>query len=281
MKQQLSCPKCGLTQDVSERCVNCQIYFEKYYQALEQQQQAAKRVESQQTASALSRRKSGEALHEEAGALNIVAIGGAAAVAFLGAWLWMIIAVRFEYELGLVAWIIGAAVGFAAAALGGRGLLSGILCALLALGAIIGGKYWTVEHVRTEALEQFSFLEEGLFDAEAYFEEVLEDARLFRTVGDDDHSLSAFMVERGYTDADDPSRVGPAEMKDFKEFSAPDLEWVAANSPSFEEWTEHSRQDIAGLSTWGLIKADFGILSALFLLLGVSSAFKLGAGSDE
>ena len=281
MKQQMTCPKCGHAQDVSEQCISCEIYFEKYYQALEQQKRQAELQEEQEANAALSREKGRAALKEEAGALNIVAIGGAAIVAFVGAWLWMIIAVKFQYEFGLIAWIIGGAVGFAAAALGGRGLLSGVLCALLAVAAIVGGKYWTVESLRSEAMAQFAVLEDGLVDTDWYYDEVLEDARLYREIGQDTQSIRAFMVERGYTDAVDPAGVSLVEVQEFQEYSAPDLEWIAANNPSFDEWTEHGREDIEGISTWSLIKEDFGILSALFLLLGVSTAFKLGAGSED
>jgi phosphate/sulfate permease len=75
--------------------------------------------------------------------------------AIVGAFVWQLIAVAFGYELGLVAWGIGGAVGMAAAMAGGRGTGIGIVCSLLALMAIFGGKHMTMASYQSDIVELF------------------------------------------------------------------------------------------------------------------------------
>ena len=66
---------------------------------------------------------------------------GASIGAILGALIWYGIIYFTEYEIGIVAWGIGALVGFGAAVCGGEGLLMGGISALLALLSISLGKF--------------------------------------------------------------------------------------------------------------------------------------------
>jgi hypothetical protein len=81
-------------------------------------------------------------LRESQGGLRVKAAGiiGAIIGGIAGALVWGAIAKYANLEVGYVAWGVGLAVGFLSYALGGRGIANGVLCAIVALLGIFGGK---------------------------------------------------------------------------------------------------------------------------------------------
>ena len=215
----------------------------------------------------------------EADAANLVALGAAAVAALIGALVWMLIAVGFGYELGIVAWGIGGAVGIAAAALGGRGQAAGAICGTLALLAILGGKFLAVDSIQSSIADVLADQQMWDSETEAYFEELRVDADLYGSIGTDEHSLRRFMVDRGYTAADSVPEVSVEELAFFYTYEQPTLSWVADTKPSYEEWQAYAMQEITELSTLDLVTSELGILDGIFLLLGIGTAFRLGRGS--
>ncbi|MBL8897640.1 MAG: hypothetical protein JNM84_08430, partial [Planctomycetes bacterium] len=69
-----------------------------------------------------------------------LALPAAAGAALLGALVWAAISHFANFEIGWIAWGIGAGAGAACAALGGRTQVHAILCAAIALAGIAGGK---------------------------------------------------------------------------------------------------------------------------------------------
>ncbi|MCP4589662.1 MAG: hypothetical protein GY842_02865, partial [bacterium] len=114
--------------------------------------------------------------------MKVRAIIGAAAAAVLGAVVWAVITSATGYEVGIVAWGIGLAVGIGAKAFGGEGQVLGVVCAALALGSIFVGKVVAVQHV-TEG--QISGLMEAALD-ESFYEEVRQDAQHFAELESDE-----------------------------------------------------------------------------------------------
>jgi hypothetical protein len=209
---------------------------------------------------------------------NIVALGAAAVAALVGALVWMLIAVGFGYELGIVAWGIGGAVGFAAAILGGRGKVSGGVCGALALAAILGGKLLAMGSIQSTLADVMA--DEELWNAEtqAYFEELRTDAKLYGSLGSDEYALRRFIVDRGYSEAESVDEVTAEDLSFFREYEAPSLNWIASNNPSYEEWQSHTMQAITEISTLDLVISELGALDLIFLLLGIGTAFRLGSG---
>lgn len=125
-----------------------------------------------------------------------------AAAAVLGAFLWYGIAISLDYEFGLIAWLIGGAVGYAATLGGVRGEAAGAVCALLVVAAILGGKYMTMSSFQTDLAETLAGATEyeGVELMEIYQEE-LKDARDFADLPGDEASLRQFMVSHLYREA--------------------------------------------------------------------------------
>lgn len=275
------CPNCQHAQEKSEQCESCGIWFHKFESTVAppQPESAPQAIPAAAVQADDSTVVSSDVAAEE-GVLSPVAIVAAAVAALLGALVWKFIAVAFGYEFGLIAWAIGGAVGFAAASTGSRGMQAGIVCAVLAFGSIVVGKHWAYSALVDQFQETISSITEYDEDMYSYFEESMEDARLFVSGSGSDIFVRRFMVEQGYTYETDPARVSDDELADFREYVEPELRNMAQNPPDFEEWQASSVESLDEISTWAMMREDFGILDILFIFLGVGTAFRLGSQWD-
>jgi len=208
------------------------------------------------------------------------AILGAVGGAILGAIVWAAVAVFTGYEIGWIAWGIGAAVGYGAKALEGKGLISGIVCAVLAALAILGGKMMVVNHFVNEEVTQFA----AESASEEYYTELSSEAAAFAALTSETE-YPAFMVERDYTDAETPTEVHPEEVEDFKTYNVPELQQWSTAPPSFEEWqvtmaANAETYAAAQIPMTELLFGSLGLMDILFFGLGILTAFQVGSGGE-
>jgi len=83
-----------------------------------------------------------------------LAIVGAVAGGAVGAAVWAVIAWKLDMEIGYVAWGIGFLVGFVAVLCGGSGKVNGVMCAIVALLSIFGGKVAAAMAIAPEVMRQ-------------------------------------------------------------------------------------------------------------------------------
>ncbi|HFD13030.1 MAG TPA: hypothetical protein ENJ32_11275 [Crenotrichaceae bacterium] len=270
-----ACPKCNLKQPKSAQCIGCGVFMHKL-----QHTSGVEKNHVKKDAEQLQQQES--AVTFEAHTFNSKAFLVATVAAFLGALLWKIIAVKFNYELGLVAWIIGGAIGFGAALFGSKGHIAGVVCGILALFSILGGKYMATETFRSELVSTFTSSAE-LYDTEmkqAYEEELLA-AKTFEYESSDEAYLRRFMLDYDYTDSSDVESISDEEIQFFRESIQPRLEMLELNPPEYEQWIEEGLQaGVKDISTLALMKEDVGVLDFVFLILGIGTAFRLGRGLD-
>lgn len=279
MQGTVECPNCQHVQAKSEQCESCGIWFHKFESsAVPTQHDSAPQAMPAAAVQADGNTDMSSAEPAEEGTLSPAAIAAAAIAALIGALVWKFVAVTFGYEYGLIAWAIGGAVGLAAASAGSRGMQAGVLCAVLAFGSIVLGKYWTYSAFVDQFQEAISGDMEYDEEMHAYFEEEMEDARLIVNGSGSDTFIRRFMVERGYTYATDPARVSKAEVADFREYVEPGLRDMAQNPPGFEEWQASTVESLEEFSPWAMMREDYGIFDILFVFLGVGTAFRLGSG---
>jgi hypothetical protein len=203
-----------------------------------------------------------------------VAVGAAVLCGFL----WQQLALTLDYELGIVAWLVGAAVGLAGALAGSRGVLAGITCAVLVLIAIAAGKYLTY-YAYQERLA-FAWGEQGVWAGEegrARFEKIQVDAELLLELDGSDTALRYFVFERNYSDAPDLADVTDGDVAEFHKSDETDLSWISTEDPSFDQWRLRMKSKIAKFPPLHLLVDKLGVLDAIFLLLGLITAYRLGA----
>src|SRR5688572_27668907 len=144
---------------------------------------------------------------------------GAIFAASAGAFIWGAIAFTFDREFAFVAWGIGAGVGMSSLLLGSRGVLNGVICAVLTLASIAVGKMLPYEFVSTEDLV-YTYLDDWL--DKDHYDEIILDAKAFEKVKAESE-YPRYMVDRSYTDETKPADVGPDEVEYFKEEFVPKL----------------------------------------------------------
>ncbi len=272
------CPKCQLKQTETEQCSGCGVFLSNI-RANSQRQQVTPAVPVQPVSLDSSR---ATASPNEQGSASIKNFLLPAAAAVLGALLWKFVAVTFNYELGLIAWLIGGAIGFAAVMAGARGQQAAMVCALLAIMAIVGGKYMATVSFISEASAAISTNQEiNSMDLKSFYEKTQADAVQFSTTVTDDASLRDFIVQRGYSDSEDAASVTDEEIAWFKQYEQPGLEEMMDTPQSFEQWkNDNLAKEIENLSPFEMMMDDLGLLDFLFLILGVGTAYRLGMGND-
>lgn len=213
--------------------------------------------------------------------MEISAILGAIAGAVIGAMIWAGIAIYTGYEIGWIAWGVGAAVGYGAHALEGRGMTTGIVCALLAALAILGGKVMAINHFVNEELTQIA--DAGL--TEDTYNELNADAAAFASLSSE-ADYPAFMVEHHFTEAEAPADVAQSDVDEFKTFNVPQLQAWNAAPPSYAEWREKAKADAQSyfadeIPMSELLVDALSPMDLLFFALGVFTAFRVGYGAES
>ena len=197
-----------------------------------------------------------------------------------GAALWAVIAAFTGYEIGWIAWGIGAAVG-AGVAWGSDGsTVTGVLAVVIAIGAIIGGKYVSVEMMLAK-------------EVNAANEEIARQVE-----GDENYPISWLaqgvvykLTEAGQT-VEWPDEVNPEEATEEADF--PPTVWSIAQ----EAWANMSddekadfkneiqTQAVANVQDYassvkkdGFI-ASFSAMDGIFFLLAIATAYKVGSKAD-
>ncbi len=206
------------------------------------------------------------------------ALIGACVAGLVGALVWGAIAHFSGYEVGYIAWGIGLIVGGGALVFGGGegGAPTGVMCAVVAALSIIAGKYmafsWTVS----------SALDEGV--REVYDEHVADATALTGVDLADDDAVRHFIATRGYSEKKTARNVTDEELAHFKVETAPFLRQVNDENMTFEEWKEsdYGSGVVEFVNAFAGARASFGDtfggFDILWMLLGVGTAFKVGAG---
>ncbi len=274
----ITCPKCQLEQAKSEQCSRCGVFFQKVTNQKPIESSTPDRSQVTTSPQQAVEDKTSSSVDSK----GITPFLYPAIAALLGAILWKIIAVSFNYELGLIAWLIGGAIGFAAAIGGARGHNTAIACAILAFLAIFGGKFLTASYFISEATAAISTNTEfdGI-DLESMFKKTQKDAIQFSATVTDEKSLRQFMAQQGYSNSTHAESVTDEEVAWFKENEQPALEDALNNPQGFEEWKNAINEDFQNISTFDVMIEGLGLLDILFLFLGVSTAYRLGMGNTE
>jgi hypothetical protein len=264
------CPKCAVPQTKGQFCIGCGVCFQKLAPPLAQpgDESNAQPAEHSQTPTAA----------ETVDRLKIVSLLACGVAALLGALIWLGIAMAFDYELGLVAWMIGGMVGYAALLTGSRGQTTGIACALFTILAIFGGKYMTIENIQSQWSQLATSAEFQTDELHQAFEEEKQVATLYFEQQQDPQAVRQLMVDYQYSDAFEPANVSDEEIANFQTYTVPRLSQLATGEATFEQWLTESVSLFQDLSTMEIIQEDFGFIDFIFLILGVATAFRLGSG---
>ncbi len=203
-------------------------------------------------------------------------IGGLIA-AVIGAGVWAAIAYYTGYEIGWIAWGIGALVGFVAAKAAGdaAGDGLGIVAAVIAVLAILGGKYAT-----GYALTQ-KFVASApapVFD-DAFFQvmQATEVAEEWQDAGKTLNWPAGMDLETAEAKEHFPADVWKEAMKRWDETPA---EERARIETAMEKDYAQYKATIATSVSWDAFKAMFSFWDVLFIGLALVSAFQIASSKN-
>lgn len=212
-----------------------------------------------------------ESQETEAAAIAPMAIGAALGAGVIGAVVWAGIVIATNFEIGWIAWGIGAAVGGAYAKLGGRGAAGPFLCAAIAFASIAGGKYAAFQiSVHNEMKE---FLDSPLLRLD------YESARTFGaryTEAKTDEEREQLTREHIVEPGEDPGAVSELRLRQFRENALPTVLSIHEGRMSFEEYKAEFREMVMAEVSFS---DALGLFDLLWIFLGVGTAFQLAAAS--
>lgn len=202
-----------------------------------------------------------------------MAIVGAIGAGVLGAAVWAGIALATDYEIGWIAWGIGAAIGAAWIKFGGHGGTGPVLCAVIAVASIAGGKYFAFHTGVANEVDKILDSEMMLMQFE-HAKSVGADYEAAETAEAKEIIAREWCVVEGQT----PDAVSAAQLKEFEEFDLPLLLAVHRGEKGLEEYKAELREEI-------LANVDFSeALSAfdlLWIALGVMTAWRLASAGAQ
>lgn len=210
------------------------------------------------------------------------------AAGIVGALLWGFITYKTSYQIGFLAWGVGALVGFVCVIAGGGGRATAFVAALIALASIFLGEMMGTRWHYHKDVEHYAKKE---VLTKEHYDLFMVDVEKFKEVKDESE-YPKYMMEQGYVEVSQPSEITPEDLAAFKESEAPYLRELGENPPTFEQWKEMelkyidaAAQDVQKEITWGDVfedvKSDFIPYGAVFMLLGVLSAWKIVDSADS
>lgn len=197
-------------------------------------------------------------------------VAGALAAALLGMFGWYLLIKVTGYEIGYAAWGVGALTGFGARLLGATGSTKlGVLAGLFAFVAIIGGQYLVVRGIAATEFDKIGVV--------AYEGEMAaaKSAVALKT----DEEMKAFIAKQDEVSLTD---VTTDRLKEFRETDLPKFRGLVAGKPSQAEFISR----MSGImNSWSvqfeMLKSSFGLFTLLWIFLGVGSAYKISAGTND
>ena len=194
----------------------------------------------------------------------------------IGAAVWGAIAHFTGYEIGWIAWAVGALVGICVrvAAAGDSGAGLGAMSAVIALAAIAGGKYMAVYMVVEAEAKKFMAIE--------FTDDQVKHYIAVQLVKENEKAGTEMKWPKGKSleDAEEAEDFPPEVWKDME------ARWAGMSVPERKDYRAQLQKSImaeikgatAGVAGSGLVD-NLSPWDALWAILALSSAFRIGSGA--
>ena len=218
-----------------------------------------------------------ESVVRELGSLIGAVIGAA-----LGAAGWAMVAVMSGYEYSFIALIVGMLVGGGSLIFGGRGIGQGMLCGVIALVAIFGGKMLAANYLVGQEVSRVT----DTVLSKSQYDEIAAEAQDFNFDGTN-AEYREFMIIHDYSPATTADEVSDEELQWFMQEHMGRLVAFQESQPTYEEWRlqyEGAANSAfsAEMSAFDITIASLDATDLLFGALGIATAFQIGAlGNDD
>ena len=198
----------------------------------------------------------------------------------IGAAIWAAIAVATEHEIGWIAWGIGLLVGFGVRIGAGsesEGPGYGALASILAVLAIVGGKYAAI-HYSVESAVADNMLAGGLTDEDMIVGIADEVVLQFEEAGEPLNWPPGQDVEVADSQGDYPPNVWAEATRIYESLPAEDRE---AEKRGQQAAIEQNLPQLKAQFRDEAFRNSFSPIDILFFVLAIATAFKLGSGTGS
>ena len=195
---------------------------------------------------------------------------GALVGATIGMIAWFLLIRATGYEIGWIAWGVGALTGVAARVVGAEGSSKlGIIAGTFALIAIIGGQFLAL---RSLTMKEFDKI------AGTAYEGQVEYAKQVTAAVSDADMKAAYAKEN----EEEVSAIKDDEWQEFQKTELPKLKELAAGKPTEAEFIRNFHKSTLSFgSEFEMLKDSVGLFTLLWIFLGVGSAYKLASGGND
>jgi hypothetical protein len=189
---------------------------------------------------------------------------GAIVAGILGMLGWYFLIKLTGYTIGYAAWGVGLLAGAGARVLSGDGSQKlGIIAGACALLAIIGGQFL---YVKVEVDKVISSTASTAYDARVAYAHDAVNAQ-------SDDEVKALLIKH-----EEIKQPTADDIKEFREKELPKLKELNDGKPSKAQFEKLFRKfEDSWAFKLTVLKESFSAMTLLFLFLGVSSAYKIGA----
>ena len=190
--------------------------------------------------------------------------------AVVGMLVWFFLIKATGYQIGWVAWGVGALTGFAARVVGAEGSVKlGVVAGALALLAIVGGQYLAL---RSLMMTEFDKL------AVVAYQVQVDYAKQVAAAGSEADMKAIYAKEND----EKISEVKSQDWDEFQQKELPKLKELAGGKPTEKEFVRNFRKEVGSFSSeFEMLKDSVGLFTLLWIFLGVGSAFKLASGGND
>jgi hypothetical protein len=199
---------------------------------------------------------------------------GAVVAALAGMMVWYLIIKLTNIEFGIIAWGVGGLTGFGCRMLGGGySVKLGCIAGACALVAIVGGEFLATKAGVNKLMAPMIA---GAYDERmAYAKRALE-------AKTDEAIRELLAAEKSDGDAKvTPEAIKPSDIAEFRK-ELPKLEAFTKGRPTKAEFEREFRERLDSAEMNALIlKHSVSLWTALWLFLGVGSAYRLGTGTVQ
>jgi len=210
----------------------------------------------------------------------IKGVAAAVIAGIAGAAAWAAVSHFTGYEVGFIAWGIGLIVGIGMIAGAGKsaGTQAGIAAAIIAVVAVVGGKYATVQLALQKLSEQIELAEFEISEHDMLVQHADEVVTEWEAEGRRLEWPEGMTIEGAHLEEHYPTGVWTEAEKRWEALGA------EAQQADMAQLEEEGREAFAAFAATAQDEAfvrSFGLFDLLWFGLAVLTAFKVGTGSGS
>jgi hypothetical protein len=194
----------------------------------------------------------------------------------IGASVWTAITYFTQHEIGWIAWGVGIAVGLGVRMAAGDddGPGPGVVAALIAIAALLGGKYATTQLFVNQFMKDMPAVQVTAQDVQ------LQDAAEIADAWTTEKKTLKWPQEQSLETAEAPEHFPPEVWKEVqKRWDELPPDQQTKRIATMEEGQKAMHAMLRGAMVEGAFKASFSPIDILFFVIAIASAFKLGSGA--